>query len=165
MGRVPKGTSIRKHFLWTPDTWSDGYYDNRGRFRVYRPDYPRAYKNGYALRAHVVYWLETGEVHPCGTVLHHKNDDRTDDRFENLDMMTHGEHTTYHKIKPLIQLKCKNCNQSFGRHRWYINQYIRRYGHKPQTCCRTCDISYRWLYYGGLSTKHPAMIRRSDASR
>ena len=53
--------------------WNNGWYDNRERFRVYRPDYPRAYSGGYALRAHIVWWLAHKECHPKGTNLHHKN--------------------------------------------------------------------------------------------
>lgn len=39
--------------VWDSTRWDDGYVDNRGRFRVKRPDCPRAYANGWALRAHL----------------------------------------------------------------------------------------------------------------
>ena len=52
----PDGRFERKHYLWDGSDWDDGWKDNRGRFRVYRPDCPRQMGvEGHALRAHVVW--------------------------------------------------------------------------------------------------------------
>ena len=115
--RSDKGTFVRKNQIWTPDTWDVGYFDNRGRFRVYRPDYPRAYSEGYALRSHVVYWLHTGEPHPDGTELHHKNRITSDDRFENLIVLTRSAHQIEHK-ENWILITCANCGAQFKEHVW-----------------------------------------------
>jgi len=32
-------------------------------------------------------------------VIHHKNEDKLDDRIENLELLTFGQHTTLHKTK------------------------------------------------------------------
>jgi hypothetical protein len=98
---------------WTPATWDDGYIDNRGRFRVYRPDCPRAYALGYALRAHVVWWLENGKCHPEDSDIHHKNGDRLDDRMENLESLSHAQHTRLHCSKGNITLTCEFCGEPF----------------------------------------------------
>lgn len=100
---------------WTPETWDDGYVDNRGRFRVYRPDYPKAYALGYALRAHVVWWLHHGEPHPEGTNLHHINEVKLDDRLENLACIDHGAHTTLHHAgAETVERTCKGCGKQFS---------------------------------------------------
>lgn len=113
------GRYIKTAILWTPDQWDAGYYDNRGRFRVYRPDYPRAYKGGYALRAHVVWWLYRGEPHPQGTELHHKDGTRDNDKIENLIPLNRSEHRLAHaEEKPV--LVCLTCGKQFQREIWRV---------------------------------------------
>lgn len=111
--RSSLGQFLRTRQPWTPEHWDDGYFDNRGRFRVYRPDCPRSFASGYALRAHVVWWLANGEPHPEGTALHHINENRTDDRIENLAVLPHGEHTRLHKPKRMRV--CVTCGREFHK--------------------------------------------------
>ena len=44
--RDANGRFARQLSLWVPEHWNEGYVDSKGRFRVYRPDYPRAYGVG-----------------------------------------------------------------------------------------------------------------------
>jgi hypothetical protein len=116
--RNADGTYAQVRELWTPDTWDDGYVNNRNRFMVYRPDCPRAYSHKYALRSHVVWWLETGEVHPPGTNLHHMNGDQLDDRFENLEAISHGDHIRLHQAVEGVTKVCPTCGEPFTRPPW-----------------------------------------------
>lgn len=101
--------------IWDGTKWNEGWYDNRKRFRVFRPDYPRAFPGGYALRAWVVWWLHHGKVHPKGTDLHHRNSIIDDDRIENLEVIEHGKHARLHNRKPSTDIKliCKECKKNF----------------------------------------------------
>ena len=130
---------VRKHQIWDGSNWNDGYIDNRSRFRVYRPDYPRAYAEGYALRYHVVWWLKTGKVHPKGTDLHHKNEVKIDDRFENLELMSHGKHTQHHCYLPEAHLirRCRNCNKEYSLPRHRVAGRAKE-GFAPQYCSLKC---------------------------
>lgn len=47
---------------------------------------------GWRLEHHVAW----GELIPPGYVLHHRNEDRTDNRRENLELLTRGEHAALH---------------------------------------------------------------------
>lgn len=105
------GRFVQQRVPWTPERWDDGYIDNKGRFRVYRPDYPHAYALGYALRAHVVWWLAKGEAHPAGTDLHHDNENKLDDAISNLKLLSHGGHGRLHN--PRMMLVCKQCGVEF----------------------------------------------------
>lgn len=107
------GRFVRKRKIWDGTNWNDGYKDNKGRFRVYRPDYPRAYNEGYCLRTHVVWWLANGEPHPIGTNLHHRNGKKDDDRLENLEIYEHGSHTTHHCKLPDVFFVCEGCGKKF----------------------------------------------------
>jgi len=113
MEKSNNGAFQRTHEVWTPENWNDGYLDNKGRFRVYRPDYPRAYHEGYALRAHVVYWLQTGSPHPEGTELHHKDKTKDNDVFDNLVVLTHSQHQKQHKEASCTLKKCSYCGIVF----------------------------------------------------
>jgi hypothetical protein len=46
-------------------------------------------------RAHLV-WEETYGPIPIGHMIHHENEDKQDDRLENLRCMTNSEHARYH---------------------------------------------------------------------
>lgn len=108
-----KGRFKRLRFTWTFDNWDDGGVDGDGRFSVYRPDYPRAGNDGYACRAHVVFWLVTGIVPNHDQVIHHKNENKSDDGFENLELMDFGAHSTLHnRAAPTFKL-CPKCNKEF----------------------------------------------------
>jgi len=120
------GTFLRKHNLWTPEHWEDGYTDKRGRFRVYRPDYPRSYGEGYALRAHVVWWLAHGRIHPKNTELHHKDGTTNNDVLENLIPLTKSQHRIFHQRK-LVTIICQQCGKTFQEKAWRVAIRGRKY--------------------------------------
>lgn len=107
------GRFMRKHEIWTGVNWNDGYLDNRGRFRVYRPDYPRVYNEGYALRAHVVWWLHKRRCHPKNMELHHKDGNRVNDVITNLQPLSNSQHQKFHRPTPFSTLTCLQCNKRF----------------------------------------------------
>lgn len=131
------GKYIKGHQVWDGSDWEDGWVNNRGRFIVYRPDYPKPYPGGYALRYHVVWWMRTGEVISKGTVLHHVNYTKTDDRFENLQKMTHGEHTRLHH-QVIILLVCATCKKLFRRPNRELSRKIK---YCSQVCYHAAPLS------------------------
>jgi len=69
------------------------------------------------LEHHSVWWLEYGEIIDANThVIHHINENRSDNRIENLQKMTIQEHLSHHnlvyKSKKYI---CEYCNKNFIR--------------------------------------------------
>lgn len=106
---------------WSHDAWGDGFVDNRGYFRVYRPDYPLAYSSGYAKRSHVVYWLATGHAVGPGEVVHHEDRNKVNDAFSNLRLTTHADHTREHLAeqwtrRPRAKMRdfvCETCGDPF----------------------------------------------------
>lgn len=124
--RKKDGTFSRKNELWTPEKWDMGYMDSKGRFRVYRPDYPRAYSEGYALRAHVVWWLAHGEPHPIGTELHHKDRIKHNDHIGNLEVLTKSQHRREHQ-ENWVYYKCAHCRKKFREHAWRARYRISKF--------------------------------------
>lgn len=59
-------------------------------------DHPLSDPNGYAYE-HLVVWCSAGNSKPeTGQTLHHKNEDKTDNRYSNLELLTRGDHNALH---------------------------------------------------------------------
>lgn len=75
------------------------YFDEDGYLRIqFGTDEVGTFRNHYAL--HRLVALAAGysvsEVFGDGMVSHHKNDDRLDNRTENIELMSRGEHSSLH---------------------------------------------------------------------
>lgn len=57
-------------------------------------------RNGYAYEHILIWWRGTAyeRVPGDGEIIHHKNGDKTDNRLENLELMTRGEHNRIHLL-------------------------------------------------------------------
>ena len=69
---------------------SDGYIG------LYYPDYPHSSKDGYIMEHVYVMEQHIGRSLKDDECVHHKNFDRSDNRIENLQLMTKSEHMSYH---------------------------------------------------------------------
>lgn len=78
----------------------------RGYPTTYEPEHPRAYKDGYVfdhvliMEEHLGRYLRYVSFnHRDNEIVHHKNGDKTDNCIDNLQLMTHGEHSRMHHRK------------------------------------------------------------------
>jgi len=88
-----KRPSASKQHRWKPGgrVGSTGYVKVRvGKL------HPLADPNGWAYE-HLVVWVSAGNPRPVpGEILHHRNEDKTDNRIENLHLMSRAEHNRLH---------------------------------------------------------------------
>lgn len=68
----------------------------RGYILRYAPDHPSASKSGLVMEHRMIMEQALGFVLPKSFDVHHINGDKTDNRIENLVVLTHGAHTTLH---------------------------------------------------------------------
>jgi hypothetical protein len=74
-----------------------GMMKQKGYIYLLRKDHPRANKDGYVKRANIVWEEETGHMITPPEVLHHKNEIKTDDSFDNLQLCKNKtEHNLVH---------------------------------------------------------------------
>lgn len=95
---MPKGAhnnhprASRQH-RWNPggSVASNGYVKLRVGI-----GHPLADPNGYAYE-HLVIWCASGRPRPAaGCIIHHRNGDKTDNRIQNLALMSRGAHNAEH---------------------------------------------------------------------
>ena len=67
-----------------------------GYIKVYFPDHPDATKDGYVAEHRLVMERAVGRRLEKNEVVHHINHIRTDNRIENLKLMTFSEHMSLH---------------------------------------------------------------------
>lgn len=103
--------SSSDHHCWKPGSrvGSTGYV----KVRVGR-SHPLADPNGWAYE-HLVVWVAAGNQRPAkGEVLHHMNDEKTDNRIENLCLMTRAEHNRLHNAE---KVRCAKTGRILGKSR------------------------------------------------
>ena len=59
------------------------------------------------LRLHREVWMAAYGPIPKGYHVHHKNGDKTDNRLENLELITHGEHSSRHMAEKIGPYRAK----------------------------------------------------------
>lgn len=116
-------------------------------------DYPgKTYHKGLIPEHHKVWWEETGELVEKDEVIHHKNEDKKDNRFENLEKMTLTEHNRLHSDgRQIAVLECPECGEIFEREKSQM------FLSKPNQKSAFCDDSCRAKYY------HHSDITREQA--
>lgn len=107
-----KETSI-KIYQSSHDWKHERYVTSKGYVVIYKPDHPRANKNGRVLE-HIVVWEQhNNKSVPKGYIIHHINENKSDNRIGNLQLMTAKEHRIYHNKKRVLSEETrKNISKS-----------------------------------------------------
>lgn len=80
-------------------SWKGGRKINKkGHVLVLKKGHPLADKNGYVLEHRYIMCRHLGRILCSDEIVHHKNGIKTDNRIENLEIMTNAEHTMIHHI-------------------------------------------------------------------
>jgi hypothetical protein len=60
-------------------------------------DYPgKKYRGKYIYQHYLIWWQTTGQLVKSGHLIHHQNEQKRDNRFENLQEKERGKHTKDH---------------------------------------------------------------------
>ena len=109
-------------------SWNGGKrLDYRGYVLVYSPGHPHAHNN-FVLEHRLIMEKILDRTLEDFELVHHINADRTDNRPENLKLMTNSEHISHHhKGKKVSKIDmsarrccdCKSLGREIDKRRWY----------------------------------------------
>lgn len=91
MARSGKGTKRPNYGSGRSQSMRSGYV------RLWKPGHQLANRDGYVLE-HRYVLHEAGVAIPPGYHVHHLNHDKTDNRLENLGVMSNSEHQRHHRV-------------------------------------------------------------------
>jgi hypothetical protein len=96
-------TTCRKNFFRASrtHTWNGGQIIDRGYRLVYMPKHPMANRgrdHSYVLEHRLIMSQQIGRILKKTEHVHHKNENKLDNRIENLQLMSCSEHIKHHRL-------------------------------------------------------------------
>jgi len=104
LAKIGKASSRQPHGE-ASHAWKSGHtIDKRGYVLVYMPEHPKADRN-YVFEHRLIMEQMLGRYLETREEVHHKNGITTDNRIENLELMTKSEHSRFHRLNPQVRRK------------------------------------------------------------
>lgn len=115
---------------------------SRGEYWYARlPEHPNSNCQGYILEHRVIMENKIGRLLDKSEIVHHKNDNKKDNRLNNLRLMTVKEHNQLHNRVNLIKLICPNCKKIFYHKPGYV-RFKSKYNKSGKIfCSRKCGFN------------------------
>lgn len=107
-------------------------------------DYPgKLYRNKYAYEHQVVWWQNTGQLVPPDKLLHHRNEHKRDNAFDNLELKSRPKHAAEHqhdRREADMDVVCGNCGGIFTLIFWKFNARSKVSQSGKLFCTKRCQV-------------------------
>ena len=105
-------------------------------------DYPgKRYRRNRIYVHHYVWWKNTGHILRRDELIHHKNEIKDDNEFDNLQLLKRGKHTKIHdnRVVTMVCFRCP-CGKQFEREKRQTHLIKKK--NKSTYCSRRCSGKY-----------------------
>jgi endogenous inhibitor of DNA gyrase (YacG/DUF329 family) len=112
---------------------------SQGYILLYSPEHPMANANGYVMEHRLVMETHIGRLLSKQEVVHHRDENKSNNRLENLEIMTRGAHSVYHNGRPDLvpEIPCRKCGKNFKGRRYIADATMQAF------CSRKCYVMAR----------------------
>lgn len=94
---VDKMKSIRGE---KTSNWKGGkFIDGHGYVKIYKPDHPHCMNEKYVFEHRLIIENKIGRLLKHDEVVHHINENPSDNRISNLKLMSRNEHSRFHRLR------------------------------------------------------------------
>lgn len=97
------------------------------------------YRHRYCYEHHYVYWQNTGHMKTNEEVIHHKDENKHNNAFSNLEILHRKTHASYHnrqRGRSFTLFRCPVCKGLFERETRQSHLHKPKY--KSSCCSRDC---------------------------
>jgi hypothetical protein len=110
------------------------------------------YRGRYIYEHHLVWWRNTGELVTGSMLIHHRNEQKRDNRFENLekkDKAVHASEHTRKRVGPrkMLTLECAWCGKDF---QIAASDWPSRSKYVNNHCSRSCSVKNQMFLAGNV---------------
>jgi hypothetical protein len=103
-------------------------------------DYPgKKYRGRYCYEHHLVWWQNTGTLPGPDELIHHKDEQKRRNVFDNLELMKKVGHAHHHgskQTRSYVEMRCPACRCVFIKEKRHT--HIWKKDGKYTTCSRRC---------------------------
>ena len=91
-------------------------------------NYPgKKYRGKYCYEHHLVWWKHNNTLPKKDFCIHHLNENKQDNRIENLKLISKSEHCLIHSEGvTMVEYTCKNCGVKFERRKGLTGVFCSR---------------------------------------
>jgi hypothetical protein len=125
------------------------------------PGHPKADRFGNVLEHRIVMENYIGRMLKDDECVHHKNENKKDNRIENLELMKKIDHNRLHTSRrscKMVELKCMNCRKIFIKK--YTLTFLSK-GGGSTSCSRKCSGAFWGRYRDGLTEEAKKLVREN----